>query len=320
MSKTRWGILGPGIIAHEFANDFQFVENAELIAVASRNLSRAEEFATKYNIPSAYGSYETLYQDQNIDAIYIATPHNFHLQQSLDALKQGKSVLCEKPITISPQELELLLKGAQESNAYLVEGMWTYFLPVMHKAQQWIAEGRLGEIYHVKADFGYPVPFDSNGRMYNPDLAGGSLLDMGVYVVAMAWLFLKQEPSAIRVIARNASTGVDNDVSIQFEYPNAAASLTTAFRCKLHNWAFIIGEKGYIAIPDFWRARECFFYEGEQIVEHYQDQRKGNGFEFEIDAVSKDIQQGKLQSEIMPHEYSIKLQHLMHLIKEQFNF
>ena len=320
MSKIKWGIIGPGIIAHEFAHDFQFVENAELLGVASRNLDRAQEFASTYNIPKAYGSYEELYQDKDIDAVYIATPHNFHLQQSIDALKYHKSVLCEKPITVSPQELDTLLKCANETKHYLVEGMWTYFLPVLLKAQQWIAEGRLGEIYHVKADFGYPVPFDPNGRMYNPSLAGGSLLDMGVYVVAMAWLFLKQDPKNIHVIARNASTGVDNDVSIQFEYQNASASLTTAFRCKLHNWTFIIGEKGYIAIPDFWRARECFFYEGEKIVDHYQDHRKGNGFEFEIESVSNDIQQGKVQSEIMPHAYSIKLQHLMHLIKEQFNF
>lgn len=318
MSKIKWGIIGPGVIAQQFADDFRHVANAELVAVASRNLTRAQSFARQHNIGKAYDNYQALYSDPEVEAVYIATPHNFHFQQSVDALKQGKAVLCEKPITVNTKELDELLKIASSTGNYLVEGMWTYFLPALLLAQRWVEEDRLGEVLHVKADFGYPVPFDPNGRMYNPDLAGGSLLDLGIYVIAMAWLFLKQDPSDVRVVSRKATTGVDHDISIQFEYANAAASLTTSLRCKLHNWAFIIGEKGYIAIPDFWRARECFFYQGETLTDHFVDDRKGNGFEFEIEGVSEDLKKGKLQSEVVPHLYSIKFQEHMAAVRSRF--
>ena len=318
MSKIKWGIIGPGVIAHQFADDFRHVGNAELVAVASRNLTRAQSFARQYSIGKAYDDYQALYSDTEVEAVYMATPHNFHFRQSVDALTQGKAVLCEKPITINPKELDELLKTASSTGNYLIEGMWTYFLPALLQAQRWIEEDRLGKIFHVKADFGYPVPFDANGRMYNPDLAGGSLLDLGIYVIAIAWLFLKQDPSGIRVVSRKATTGVDNDISIQFEYANAAASLTTSLRCKLHNWAFIIGEKGYIAIPDFWRARECFFYEGETLTDHFVDDRKGHGFEFEIESVSEDLKKGKVQSDVVPHLYSVKFQEHMEAVRARF--
>lgn len=320
MKKVNWGILGPGIIARQFAADFTHARLGHLRAVASRSEDRASEFAQEFGIEQAYGSYQALYEDPEIDIIYIATPHSFHLRQSMEALQLRKAVLCEKPITVSSNQLDQLVHQAQLSNQYLAEGMWTYFLPVFRKAQAWIAEGRLGEIYHIKSDFGYPVPYEPEGRMYNPQLAGGSLLDMGVYVVAMAWLFLKQDPLDMKVIAREAPSGVDHDVSILLEYPNASAQLNCAFRCKLHNWTFIIGEKGYIAIPDFWRARECYFYEGEKVQEHYQDGRSGHGFEFEIDAVSQDLLDSKKESAIVPLQYSMKLQEHMQQIKEHFQF
>ncbi|MDW7693302.1 Gfo/Idh/MocA family oxidoreductase [Flammeovirgaceae bacterium SG7u.111] len=318
MSKVRWGILGPGIIAHDFAADCKFVGNAEVVAVASRNLERAQAFAKQYGIPQAMGSYEELYNSKDVDAIYVATPHTFHLEQSSRALESGKAVLCEKPITINPAELEQLISVANKTGNYLMEGMWTYFLPAIQKAQEWIDAGRIGEICHVKADFGYAKEYDAENRLFSPKLAGGSLLDMGVYTVAMSWIFMKQVPQNMSVISRNAPSGVDYDINIQFEYPNASASLLTSFRCKLPNWTYIIGEKGYIAIPEFWRAKECFYYEGEKMVEHYIDNRKGIGFECEIRAASQDILEGKTQSDIIPFECSRKLQEIMALVKENF--
>jgi len=318
MEIIKWGILGPGIIANQFAHDFRYVTNGVLSAVASRSAERAGEFAKKYQIPKAYDSYQDLFQDPEIDAIYIATPHTFHYQQTLDAFDAGKAVLCEKPITTNPGDCRRLIEKSISTGNYLMEGMWTYFLPAVLKAQQWISEGRIGTIKHLKSEFGYPVPYDSQSRMYNPDLAGGSLLDMGVYTIAMAWLFLKEDPKDISVISRKAPSGVDNDVLMMLEYEDAAATLHSAFRCKLHNATFVIGDQGYITLPDFWRAKECLLYLGEECVEHFKEPRESFGFDYEIEAVSKDLLENKKESDRMPLATSQVLQEHMKEVMARF--
>lgn len=316
--KIKWGIIGPGIIARQFANDIEFCRHATLVGVASREKERAVPFAKEFNIPKAYESYEALYKAPEIDAIYIATPHNFHYEQAVKALKAGKAVLCEKPLTVTPQETNQLIAIAQSTNQYLMEGMWTYFLPAIKKAKDWVNEGKIGQIMHVKADFGYPFPYDPKHRAFNPDLAGGATLDIGIYCIALAWLFLQQDPEKMNIICREAPTGVDADVSMLFEYENATASLTSSMLCKLNNWAYIIGEKAYIAIPDFWRAKECYLYEGEKMIEHFIDPQNGIGLNHETDTMSLDLLNGEKESKIMPHSYSSKLQEHMATVMKHF--
>ena len=318
MKKIRWGIVGPGIIAHEFAQDFQFVKYGEIVAVASRSKERADAFAKRYNIPKAYGSYAELYADEDVDIVYVATTHNFHHENSTDAINSGKAVLCEKPITVNIAECDSLIALAKEKDQYLMEGMWTYFLPAIKKVSEWVNNGRIGRVLSIKADFGNAVPFDPDSRMYNPALAGGTILDMGIYPLAITWLIYKSDPKNISVISRKASTGVDNDVNMLFEYEDALASLHSSFRSKLNNHAYIIGEKGYIDIPDFWCARECLLYEDKTIIDSFKDEREGSGFEFEIDAVSNDLLKGLKQSEVMPHNYSRKLQEHMQMVIDKF--
>ena len=318
MKKIKWGIVGPGIIAHEFAHDFQFAKYGEITAVASSVKERADSFARQYNIPKAYGSYRELYEDADVDIVYVATTHNFHHKNSTEAINNGKAVLCEKPITVNLAECDSLIALAKEKDQYLMEGMWTYFLPAINKVSEWVNEGRIGKVLSIKADFGNAVPFDAESRMYNPELAGGTILDMGIYPLAITWLIYKSDPKSISVVSRKASTGVDNDVNMLFEYEDALASLHSSFRSKLNNHAYIIGEKGYIDIPDFWHAHECLLYEDKKIVDSFNDNRKGFGFEFEIDAVSQDLLNGLKQSEIMPLAYSRKLQEHMKMVIERF--
>ena len=318
MKKVRWGIIGPGNIAHSFAHDFQFTKYGELKAVASRSLERAQNFADKYGIPKAYGSYSELSADKEIDIVYVATPHALHYENSADAINSGKAVLCEKPITVNLEECDGLMALAKEKDKYLAEAMWTYFLPVINKVSEWVNKGRIGKVLSIKADFGNRVPFDPDSRMYSPKLAGGTLLDMGIYPLAIAWLIYKSDPKNISVISRKASTGVDNDVNMLFEYEDALASLHSSFRSKLNNHAYIIGEKGYIDIPEFWHARECILYDSENIIDRFQDDRKGKGYEFEIDAVSMDLLSGLKQSEVMPLDYSRKLQEHMQMVIDRF--
>ncbi len=318
MRKVKWGIIGTGRIAGEFASDFQFVDNAELVAVASRSQSSADEFATRFGLVKAYDSYEKLYADPEIDAIYVATPHNFHFENSKAALTAGKAVLCEKPITVNPQDFEELRAFAQEKDCYLMEGMWSYFHPAIQKAQQWVNEGRIGKLVQVKADFGYAVPFDAESRMYSPKLAGGALLDMGIYPIAMAWLFMRKDPKELHVICHKASTGVDDDVNILFDYGDETANLATSFRSKLNNNLFVIGTEATIRIPFFWKASECFLYQGDEQIDYFNDGRKSIGFNHELQAVSQDILDGKKQSDIMPHSNSAKLQELMAKVSGKF--
>ncbi|HAA14122.1 MAG TPA: gfo/Idh/MocA family oxidoreductase [Cytophagales bacterium] len=319
MKKIRWGIISTGTIAHQFAQDIRLVDSAELVAVASRTQASADAFASQYGIPTAHASYEALYQDGNVDAIYIATPHNFHRLNTLDAMAQGKAVLCEKPITISTAELDELVAYATEKKVYLMEAMWTYFLPAIQQAKAWVEEGRIGRIVHLKSEFGYPVPFDPKTRNYNPDLAGGALLDMGVYNVAMAWYFLEQVPEVIAVQQHAAASGVEDDVFTTAWYANDQyAHLHTSFRTKLQNHTFIFGEQGYIQLPDFWRASEAKLYERDTCLEHFQDHRKGMGFEFQIEAVNQDILAGRLESSVVPHATSRYFQKQMDDIRAEF--
>jgi len=313
--KIRWGIVGAGRIAQAFVKDMAFVTNAEVSAVAARNLEHAKSFATEFHIPKAYGSYAELFADVDVDAIYIATPHNLHFEQALLAMKAGKHILCEKPVTVSSDECRQLIDTAKEQGVFFMEAMWTYFLPAIRKAKTWVDAGRIGRIRHLKADFGYPLPYDANRREYDADLAGGCLLEMGVYTVAITDLFIKEEPSYCYSSVKFAPNGVEQDVVSVISFSDAIATIASSFSAKLQNWAYIIGERGYIAIPNFWRANDCYLYELDQQTDAFDDGRSSLGFDYQIQSVSDDILAGKLESGIVTHAMSLSFQERMEIIK-----
>ncbi len=318
MNKIRWGIVSAGTIANTFAADMVHVTNAKVAAVAARSLDSAAEFAGKYGIGTAYQGYEKLFSDPDIDAVYICTPHILHLQNSADALRAGKVVLCEKPITTSATECRKLLDVAAETGGYLMEAMWTWFLPALNKAKAWVDAGRIGELRHVKAELGYPNAYDPHSRLYDPSLAGGCLLDLGIYPIAIARYFTEKSPDAIQVVSRHAPNGVDDDVTMLFNYDNCIATLATSFRCKLPNTAYIIGTEGYIEIPHGWSARECHLYAMHEQIDSFTDNRLGSGFEFQIEAVSEDILQGRKESAVVTHAASLAFQQDMDRVRDMF--
>lgn len=305
MRKIRWGILSTARIAHQFAEDLAYVDNASLTAVASRAGHTATEFAARHGIATAYSSYEQLYEAPDIDAVYIATPHSLHRQNATDALRAGKAVLCEKPLTTSADECRRLLDAASRSGVYLMEGMWTWFLPAVRRAKAWFDAGRIGKMRHIRADFGYPKAFDPDSRLYDPVLAGGCLLDMGIYPIAIARLFAGRAPDDVQATVRRARSGVDDDVVMTFVYPDCTAALATSFRCKLPNTAWIVGTEGYIEIPHFWSARDCRLVVMHDVVDAFTDEREGSGFEFQIEAVSADVIEGRTQSAVVTHADSL---------------
>lgn len=317
--KIHWGILSTGAIADKFCHDMPFVKNGQLTAVAARKLENAQAFAQKHNIKQAYAGYEALFADPNIDIIYIATPHNFHFEQAKLALKSGKSVLCEKPITVSSLQCEELQKLAAQKNLFLMEAMWTYFLPAIRTAKQWVDEGRIGKVKHIKADFGYAVPFEPNGRMYNRDLAGGCLFDMGIYPLAIAQLFNPGPLSDACIKVQYSKSGVEDDLVILAKANEVILSLATSFRCRLQNSAQIIGEKGYIVIPNFWRANECTLHSVDKTIDTFEDSSPCNGLSYEAQAVGEMLLSNKKEHPTMPLKTSLLLQNQMDYLRSLYH-
>jgi len=318
MGKVRWGIVSAGTIANTFATDIVHVSNAELSAVAARTQESATKFANQYGISKAYQGYDKLFADPDINAIYIGTPHTLHYQNACDAMRAGKAVLCEKPITVCADECAALLDVAAETGSYLMEAMWTWFLPAVRKAKEWVDSGRIGELRQIKAELGYPKPYNPRSRIYDTALAGGCLLDMGIYPIAIARYFTEKSPDAIHVVSRHAPNGVDDDVAMLFNYDTCIATLATSFRCKLPNTAYIIGTEGYIAMPHGWSARECQLFVMHDQVDEFVDGRRGSGFEFQIASVSDDIMQGRKESAVVTHAASLALQQDMDRVREKF--
>ncbi len=318
MTDIRWGIVGAGRIAHTFAQDMPATGNGVVQVVAARNGDSAKAFADEYGIANSYEGYDELYADPDVDAIYVATPHSMHLQHAGDALRAGKAVLCEKPITLNASECQQLMQIADQTSGYLMEAMWTWFLPAVRTAKEWVDAGRIGNIVQIQSDFGYPQVYDADKREYAAELGGGCLLEMGVYPVALTALFADADPEEISVVSRHAPNGVEDDVVATFNYPDFVATLGTSFRAKLRNWAYIVGETGYIAIPNFWRANECELWVLDEKVDHFDDSRATNGFNYQTRAVNEDLINRRLQSEIMPLSASMRFQRHMDLIRAEF--
>lgn len=316
-STIRWAILGAGRIAHKFASDFKEVNNAALVAVASRDKQKATEFAAQYNIPEAI-SYDELYLHSGIDAVYIATTHNFHFEQSLSCLNHGKAVLCEKPITINALQFQTLAEVAKRNNCYLMEAMWTWFLPAIQQAKKWIDDGRIGEIKAIQSDFGALMPFDPSGRLYNANLAGGALLDLGVYPVAITTFITGKEPLHIYSSGQIGTTGVDETNSIILDYGEIKASLVTSMVAQMQNKAIIFGNKGYIEIPDFYKAYSATLYNSERKeIETFSDNRSTWGYNYETQAVTNDLLEGIKENEIVSLEKTAIVQQILTTVKKQ---
>lgn len=315
--NVRWAILGAGRIAHKFAADFSKVNQATLVAVASKDIAKATEFATAYRIPRAL-SYDELYLDQDIDAVYIATTHNFHFEQALACLNHGKAVLCEKPITINDIQFKTLAEVARRNEVYLMEAMWTWFLPAVQKAQFWIKEGRIGELKAIQSDFGALMPYDPSGRMYNASLAGGALLDLGVYPVAISTYFTERKPIAIHSSACIGATGVDETTSMILDYGDIKASLITSMVAQMQNKAIIYGTKGYIELPDFFKASTVILYDHERKeIDRFNDNRDTWGYTFETQAVTNDLLEGKKENAIVSLDHSNTIQEILSAVKKQ---
>ncbi|OLY93859.1 Predicted dehydrogenase [Cnuella takakiae] len=317
MDTVRWAILGAGKIAHKFAQDIQQVPNARLVAVAARDKERARVFASQYQAPIAC-TYQELYAHPEVDAVYIATTHNFHLEQSLACIEAGKAVLCEKPITINHHQLGQLTAAARQRGVLLMEALWTWLLPAMQQAKAWVKEGRIGAIQTIHADFCYLMPYEPEGRLYNPQLAGGALLDLGIYPVAFTTYFMGGSPDTIRATAIMTDTGVDASTSMIFQYGAVPAFLYCSLAGRSKVQAVIMGENGHIVVPDFFKASKAFLYNAEgKETDRFDDGRSTLGYNYEIEEASRCFLEGRTESSQVPLDSSLAIQEILTTVRTQ---
>lgn len=318
-SIVKWGIMGTGTIARQFTADLAHAENGIAFAVGSRQLENAERFAERYRIPKAYGSYTELANDPEIDVIYVATPHRYHLENALLSLRAGKAVLVEKPAAVNCRELNALVSAAQERGLFVMEALWTRFLPPVRKALEWIESGRIGDVRLVQAEFGIRADARPEGRLLNPELAGGALLDVGVYPLTLAALVYGSSPREIRSTARIGKTGVDEQFSALLTFDSGqTASLHGSITVQLRNEAVIYGTKGYISLPSINKAPAAKLFIDGKEVEMFTDGRRGKGYEYEAEEVGRRMLEGRLESDIMPLAESLRVLEQMDTMRTQW--
>lgn len=318
MEKIRWGIIGAGWISGKFAADLKHVEDAELVAVASQSLDKATSFAARYDIPHAYGNYEELLQ-QDIDIVYIGTLHPMHKDNVLQCLQAGKAVLCEKPFTMDAAEAELLIQTARDRGVFLMEAMWTRYLPPIVQSRQWIDEGQIGEVKTVTANFSFDLGWQPEHRLLNKKLGGGSLLDAGIYPVSFASMVFGKQPEQIASSAYIGETGVDERFSAMFQYDGGrTAMLNGGVRLRMRNEAYIYGTHGYIHLPEFLSSRAAYLYRDDAVSATITDERQTHGYNYEAEEAMKCLREGKLESRIMPLDETHAIMQTLDAMRKQW--
>lgn len=319
-SYINWGIIGLGKIARTFATDLLLSNNSKLHAVASRDIEKAKTFATDFHASKYYNSYEKLAQDPEVDVVYIATPHVFHFEYTMMCLKAGKNVLCEKAFGMNQEEVKTMISEAKNRNLFLMEAIWTRFIPATEKLLSLIEEGVIGEIKQIRADFGFKANPDPNLRLFNKKLGGGSLLDIGIYPVYLS-LLLFGAPQKITAKAEISSTGVDSFLAAIFEYQNGQKSvLESSFLVDTPTEAYIFGEKGYLKMHSrFHHSEKISIHISGKEVQEIDMKYKGNGYYHQITEVENCLSNNQYESSKLPHNMSLQLIQTLDRIRKKIN-
>ena len=316
--KIRWGIISTGHISGKFAEALKILPEAELIAVASRNIDTANEFAVKHNIPKAYASYQELADDPEVDVVYIGTPHAFHLEDAVMCMQKGKSVLCEKALTINSTEAREMVRVARKEDVFLMEAMIPRHIPLLKKVVEWTKDGRIGEIRMLKASRCARGEFPPGARHLNPELGGGSLLDVGVYVISFASQIFGKAPVDAIGLSHIGEIGSDEQGAAILKYDKGEiADLSYALRTEAVNEAYIYGTEGYIKIPDLFAVpSKVSLFINKKEVELIEGPIIGNALNYEAEEVMRCMKEGLKESPFMPLNESIEIMEVMDKIRK----
>jgi predicted dehydrogenase len=314
----KWGIIGLGRIAHTFADALKYV-HSPLVACASTSLDRATSFAQQYQIKHQYSSYLDLYQDPEVDIVYIATPHSHHFEQMMDILDHGKHILCEKSFTLNhAQALKVFLK-AKAKNLFVMEGLWSHFLPIWQKLSKEITLKTIGKVQSVHATLAFDGRERGQPRLFDPHLGGGALLDLSVYVLNFAWLILGHPKEIDSTLIMEH--GVDVEDKITLIYQDAKAHLFSSLVRDLPRDNWIYGTEGSIYIPQFHRAESYqVFDKMNKLVKTVNVPHLLNGFEYQIVATELSILSGAIESTIHPSVTTLKMMKIMDQIRQKHQF
>lgn len=313
----RWGIVGLGNIAHKFADDLALIKDAKLTAVASRSLDRAKEFAKEHTCSLAFGNYDELFESDEVDVIYIATPHDSHADLSIKAMGHGKHILCEKPLGVNSKQVHDMVRTARENKVFLMEAMWSRFNPSIQKVKQLIDENTIGAIHYIHADFAfYALGRSEEGRLLNPKLAGGALLDIGIYPIFLAYLILGK-PDSIQAKSNFYKTGVEIQTSMLFHYKDAQAVLYCGLNATSEMKAEIAGTKGSLYLHPRWHETQGYTLELENEQQHHELPTLGLGYTHEIQEVHTCLREGQLESSLWSHENSSAMIAIMDEVRRQ---
>lgn len=316
VKTIRWGIIGLGRIAHSFASDLQKVPYSSLHGVASRSLAKAEQFATSYGVSHYYDSYESLLQNDEIDAIYIATPHVFHKEHTLLSLDFGKAVLCEKPFAMNADEVALMIQKAREKNVLLMEALWTAFLPHYQYVLKCINDNSLGELKHLNANFCFAPELNFEDRVLDKNLGGGALLDIGIYPIFAALSSLGI-PKDIKAKATFFDNGADSSCTIRFDYSNAIADLHCSLMETIPSEATFTFEKGELFLHSEFYQTSQITKRRNGVSEHLDFGYQSLGYTYEIEHFNALLRSGKTESPIMSFAFSKQLIGLMDEVRRQ---
>lgn len=320
MDTIRWGIMSTGLIAEAFATALNSMDDAQIVAVGSRNQATADAFGEKYNIPRRYDSYEALVADADVDVIYIGTPHMFHYDNMLLCLNAGKHVLCEKAFTINARQAEECIQLARQKNLFLMEAMWMRYIPAVVQARQWVRDGRIGDVRVVRANFNPYMDFDAEHRVFNPALGGGALLDIGIYPISFATMVLGL-PADVKSIVTLGELGTDEITSMLFHYEDGAqAVLTCGWQAYDDFEAMIVGTQGRIKLhhPFFFTEQLTLTMRDDEGEHHTIPHGTVNGYVHEAREVHRCLRAGELESPAMTLDETLALMRLMDAMRAEW--
>ena len=316
--SIRWGLIGLGSISRKFATGLSYLKDAEVYAVASRSQEKADAFGAEFAASKCYGSYEALANDPAVDVVYIGTPHTYHLPHTLLCLNAGKHVLCEKPFAVNRAQAQTMVDCARANKRFLMDAFWTRFFPGMIKLRQLLADKVIGDVMLLQADFGFRLnQIMPEHRLFNPELAGGALLDVGVYCLQLASMVYGKQPSEILSLGTLGTTDVDELSATIFKYSDyELATIATSIRLSTPQEARVMGSKGTISLPNWWHPSEMTIALAGQAPESLTFENEGNGFNYEAAAVGNCIRAGLLECDVMPLDETLAIMKTMDRIRE----
>ncbi len=302
----HFGIIGAGNIARKFRDAVSQTEGAEVTAVASKDVLRAKKWAEEESVPHYYGSYGTMLRDEPIDAVYIATTNNFHQENILSCLHAGKHVLCEKPLAMNSTHAKEAIRLARKKQLFLMEAMWSRFLPKSQAVRDWVLCGKIGTVKLMQATIGWVGDEVYNHRLFVPELGGGSLYDLGIYPLELLPYYTGQKIIDVQKLVHRYPTGVDESVSLNLTLEHCFANIQCSFTTKLTEDAYLYGDRGYIRIPKIHFGTDAYLYDLEDNLVDTFTGKEENGFLYEVEETVRCIQSGQCESTICPHSMTLE--------------